>query len=237
MARQIGGAQGQHHDRLGAVDHRDQHGGRPRRHDAGPLPRTGSRSRSPRTRRRRRGRQSAAGTSRVSRRRARSKKSRPGPAADPPAQASSGRCILELSAGAIAKNSPPDATPNIAVPSTSRSSPSSTRSKNSARVTLRPQIAAHMQIGLQAAGLRLRLEAQRDAPARSRPSRRHWCGTAARGPPRRRLIRSSTARNGASSTVMPHFSTGVTRKYRSPSRLRTEANSLTSAGRPIGVFW
>ena len=35
---------------------------------------------------------------------------------------------LKLSAGAIAKNSPPDATPNIRTPSTSRSSPSSTRS-------------------------------------------------------------------------------------------------------------
>ena len=42
--------------------------------------------------------------------------------------------------------------------------------------------------------------------------------------------------NGASSTVMPHFSTGVTRKYLSPSRLSTEANSLTSAARPIGVL-
>jgi len=35
---------------------------------------------------------------------------------------------------------------------------------------------------------------------------------------------------------MPIFSTGVTRKYLSPSRQSTEANSLTSAGRPIGVF-
>jgi hypothetical protein len=46
----------------------------------------------------------------------------------------------------------------------------------------------------------------------------------------------STAVNGASSTVMPIFSTGVTRKYFSPSRLSTEENSCTKAGRPIGVF-
>ena len=42
---------------------------------------------------------------------------------------------LICSAGAIGKNAPPDATPNITVPSMLRSSPSSTRSKNSARVT------------------------------------------------------------------------------------------------------
>ena len=40
---------------------------------------------------------------------------------------------------------------------------------------------------------------------------------------------------GASSTRMPTFSTGVTRKYRSPSRLRMPENSLTNPARPIGV--
>ena len=45
----------------------------------------------------------------------------------------------------------------------------------------------------------------------------------------------STARNGASSTRMPTFSTGVTRKCLPSSRLSIVENSRTKAGRPIGV--
>ena len=45
----------------------------------------------------------------------------------------------------------------------------------------------------------------------------------------------STAMNGASSTRMPTFSTGVTRKCLPSSRFRMVENSRTRAGRPIGV--
>ena len=59
-----------------------------------------------------------------------------------------------------------------------------------------------------------------DARHRRRPSRRHWCGSAAARPRSSVSLRISTARNGASSTRMPTFSTGVTRKYLPSSRFR-----------------
>jgi hypothetical protein len=45
----------------------------------------------------------------------------------------------------------------------------------------------------------------------------------------------STATKGASSTRMPTFSTGVTRKNCPSSRFRIVENSRTSGFRPIGV--
>ncbi len=48
------------------------------------------------------------------------------------------------------------------------------------------------------------------------------------------LTAISTAWNGASSTRMPTFSTGVTSTWRSPSRRMTEEKSFTSGMRPMG---
>ena len=56
---------------------------------------------------------------------------------------------------------PIDTTPNIAVPSISRSSPSATRSKNSGARHFCPQVAADVKIRLQPAGAGFGLEAQR----------------------------------------------------------------------------
>ena len=103
---------------------------------------------------------------------------------------------------------------------------------------LGPQLAADMQIGFQAAVFGLRLEAQRMTRTGRRPSRRHWSRKLRTCRPSILLdCHSSTARKGTSSTIKPTFSTGVTRKYLSPSRFKTEAKSLTKAGLPIGVFW
>ena len=87
-----------------------------------------------------------------------------------------------------------------------------------------------MQIGLEPAGLVLRLEAQRVVRPAGRPSRRHWCGTqSVRAAPSPSTF-ISTARNGASSTVMPTFSTGVTRKYLSLLALEHRGEQLDQRG-------
>ena len=102
---------------------------------------------------------------------------------------------------------------------------------------LGPQVAAHMQIRLEPAVRRLLLETQRMAWPGRNPVVDIGAELKNSAQPSPADVFISTARNGASSTTMPTFSTGVTRKYLSPSRLSTEANNLTKAGRPIGVFW
>src|SRR5580700_210966 len=106
----------------------------------------------------------------------------------------------------MAKNAPIEVTPNIALPSTSRSSPISTRSKNSVRVTLAHKSRRTWRYGL-------------SPPVPTSGSKRSACcgphdtqsSTLVRKcstrPSAPFSILSSTARNGASSTVMPHFST------------------------------
>ena len=137
-------------------------------------------------------------------------------------------------ASAMAKNSPPEATPNIALAVDRALLAELDQIVEQRARHLGPQLAAHMQIRLEAAGRRVGIEAQR----MTGPGRDPVVDIGAEGeisPFFSACI--STARNGASSTMMPTFSTGVTRKYLSPSRLSTEANNLTKAGRPIGVFW
>src|SRR5262249_10103114 len=118
-----------------AVDHRNEHGGLPRCHHAGALPRGGIEIKIAAPR----------GRGEVGERRGHLEGEPPACAIEEFLSGAGAAAHLperhramssRVAAGAMAKNSPPDATPNIAVPSTARSAPRSTRSKNSARVTL-----------------------------------------------------------------------------------------------------
>ena len=83
---------------------------------------------------------------------------------------------LTCSAGAIGKNMPTDGTPNIARAVDLALLAELDEIIEQRARDLRPQIAAHVKIGLEPAGAGLGLEAQQMVAAHSRPSRRHWCG-------------------------------------------------------------
>src|SRR4029077_4162187 len=128
VAWQRGGAQSEQHGRLGMIDDRHQHGGWTRRRDAGALPHLRIKVEIAT-----RGRRHMVGQ------RCRHIEIKAGARALEEVDTCTGT-LHQLrssisSAGAIAKNAPPETTPNMRTPSTSRSSPRSTRSKNNARFT------------------------------------------------------------------------------------------------------
>src|SRR6185295_4280667 len=128
VARQRGGAQGQQHGRLRMIDDRYQHGSRTRRCDAGALPHFRIEVEiATRGRRRMVGQRCRHVESEAGARALEEVDTRPFTLQHLRSSISS--------AGAIANKAPPEPTPNIRTPSTSRSSPRSTRSKNSARFT------------------------------------------------------------------------------------------------------